>query len=70
MQTDAILYAENKLQKLFTKIVFLASEGAEKWELSENFAKNCVQGPLFGAAEAENFKKFWYFSEKSPKFEV
>ena len=44
------------------------AEGAEKWELLKIFGKNRVQWPILGAADAENFDKFRYFSEKSPNF--
>ena len=47
---------------------FFGAEGAEKWELLKIFGQNYVQWPIFGAAGAENFVKFRYFSEKSPNF--
>ena len=39
-----------------------------KWEFLELFGKNWVKWPIFGAAGAEYFDKFCYFSEKSPNF--
>ena len=47
---------------------FFGAEGAEKWEFLKIFGQNYVQWPIFGAAGAENFVKFRYFSEKSPNF--
>ena len=40
----------------------------QKIELLKMFGQNYVQWPIFGAAGAENFVKFRYFSEKSPNF--
>ena len=58
-----------KRKKFFTsqEVGYLV-EVDSRVEFLKIFGKNCVQWPVSGAAGAENFDRFWYFSEKSPNF--
>ena len=48
---------------------FSAPKAPKNGNFWKVFGKNWVKWHIFGAAGAENFEKFWCFSEKSPIFE-